>query len=175
MSVLNGPISQVGMPELSHQAANKSFVDNQFIAYTPTEQMNTRFESLYTKKSNLQTTDQRMLTLLRNISQSSIPDPFAFFDYFVTFLLRQNLVFPFTQTVCYHFDPVSSWSFEPALIYENTIVSSTVSILPPFYGDWTINVMSTPDLIARGFTIQRYHPLDTIERRRAAVEQFTGN
>ena len=33
--------------------------------------------------------------------------------------------------------------------------------------------MSKPDLQARGFTIQRYHPLDTIERRRAAVEQLT--
>ena len=33
--------------------------------------------------------------------------------------------------------------------------------------------MSLTDLQARGFTIQRGHPLDTIERRRAAVEQFT--
>jgi hypothetical protein len=33
--------------------------------------------------------------------------------------------------------------------------------------------MLLPDLQTRGFTIQRGHPLDTIERRRAAVEQFT--
>jgi hypothetical protein len=39
MSVFNGPISQVGSPELSHQAANKDFVDNRFPAYTTTEQV----------------------------------------------------------------------------------------------------------------------------------------
>jgi hypothetical protein len=33
--------------------------------------------------------------------------------------------------------------------------------------------MSLPDLQARGFTIRRDHHLDTIERRRADVEQFT--
>jgi len=38
---------------------------------------------------------------------------------------------------------------------------------------WTIGVMSLPNLQARGFTIQRGHPLDTIERRRDVVEQFT--
>ncbi len=68
---------------------------------------------------------------------------------------------------------MASWSFEPPLAYLDTIVSSPVGILPPYIGDWTIGVMSKPDLTARGFTIQRYHPLDTIERRRAAVEQFT--
>ena len=44
---------------------------------------------------------------------------------------------------------------------------------PPYVGDWTIGVMSLPDLQARGFTIRRDNYLDTIERRRAAVEQFT--
>ena len=86
--MLNGPISQVVKPELSHQAANKSYVDNRFIEYTPTEQMNTKFESLYTKKSDLQTTDLRMLTLIRRMSQTTVPDPFAFLDYYVTFLLQ---------------------------------------------------------------------------------------
>jgi hypothetical protein len=33
--------------------------------------------------------------------------------------------------------------------------------------------MSIPDLIARGYSIYRGHPYDTIERRRAAVDQFT--
>ena len=33
--------------------------------------------------------------------------------------------------------------------------------------------MSLPDLQARSFKIQREHPLDTIERRQTAVEQFT--
>jgi hypothetical protein len=80
MSVLNGPINQVGTPELSHQAAKKSYVDNRFIAYTQTEQMVNQFQSLYARKSDLQTTDQRILTLLRNISQTSIPDPFVFLD-----------------------------------------------------------------------------------------------
>jgi hypothetical protein len=131
MSVLNGPISQVGTPELSQQAANKGYVDSQFIAYTPTDQLDFRFESIYTKKSEVLTTDLRMLTLVRNMSQASVPDPFAFLDYFVTFLLRQKLVFPFTQTVCYHFDSVASWSFEPTLIYLDTVVSSPVGVLPP--------------------------------------------
>jgi hypothetical protein len=173
MSCLNGPISQVGTPELSHQAANKSYVDTRFLDYTPTDQLDLRFESIYTKKSDLQTTDLRLLTLLRNMSQTTVPDPFAFLDYYVTFLLRQKLVSPFTQTVCYHFDPVASWSFEPPLTYLDTIVSFPVEVLPPFGGDWTIGVMSLPDLQARGFTIRRDHHLDTIERRRAAVEQFT--
>ncbi len=106
------------------------------------------------------------------MSQTTVPDPFAFLNYSVTFLLRQNLVFPFAQTVCYHFDQVVSWSFEPDLTYLDTIVSSPVGILPPYIGDWSIGVMSKPDLKTHGFTIQRNHPLDTIERRRAAVEQF---
>ena len=53
MSKLNGPISQVETPELSHKAANKSYVDNRFIAYTPTEQMINRFQSFYARKSDL--------------------------------------------------------------------------------------------------------------------------
>ena len=114
-----------------------------------------------------------MLTLLRNMSQITIPDPFAFLDYYVTFLLRQSLVFPFTQTVCYHFDPVARWTFEQPLTYLDTIVSSPVSVLPPYDGKWTISVMSLADLQSRGFTIRRDHQLDTIERCRAAMEQFT--
>jgi len=133
--------------------------------------MVTKFEWLYALKSELQTTDQQMHTLLKNITPSAIPDLFAFSDGYVSFLLRQNIAFPFTQTDCYHFDPVANWSFEPSLTYLDTIVSSPVAILPP-YEDWTISVMSTPDLITRGFTIRRDHPLDTIERRQAAVEQF---
>jgi hypothetical protein len=126
MSVPNGPISQVGTPELSHQAANKSYVDIRFLSYTPTEQMVNQFQSLYACKSDLQTTDLRMLTLLRNISQASIPDPFAFLDYYVTFLLRETLVLPFNKTVCFHFDPVASFSFEPPLTYLDNFVSSVV-------------------------------------------------
>jgi len=54
MSVLNGPISQVGTPELFHQAANKGYVDNRFVAYAPTdEQMNLQFQSFYARKSDL--------------------------------------------------------------------------------------------------------------------------
>ena len=53
MSVLNGPISQIDAPELLHRAANKGYVDNRFIAYTPTEQMNLQFESLYARKSDI--------------------------------------------------------------------------------------------------------------------------
>ena len=45
--------------------------------------------------------------------------------------------------------------------------------MPEIITTWTIGVMSLPDLQARGFKIQRGHPLDTINRRRAAVEQFT--
>jgi hypothetical protein len=131
MSLANGLIENLANPELSHQAANKIYVDNRLLSYTPIEQMNLQFEAIYTKKSDLQLTDLRMLTLLRNMSQTTVPDPFAFFDYYVTFLLRQNLVFPFTQTVCYHFDPVASWSFEPPLTYLDTIVSSPVGVLPP--------------------------------------------
>ncbi len=151
----------------------KSYVDNRFIAYTPTDLLDFRLESLYAKKSDLQTTDLSMLTLLRNISQASVPGPFVFLEYPVTFLLRQNLVFPFTQTVCYHFDPVASWSFEPPLTYFDTVVSFLIGILPPYIGDWIIGVMSLPELQARGFTIQRDHYLDTIEWRRVAVDQFT--
>ena len=114
-----------------------------------------------------------MLTLLRNMSQTTVPDIFAFLDFYVTFLLRETHVFPFNKTVCYHFDPVASWSFEPHLTYLDTVVSSPMGVLTPYDGGWTIGVMSKPDMQVRGFTIQRHHPLDTIERRRAALEQFT--
>jgi hypothetical protein len=130
--------------------------------------MISQFEALYAKKSDLLTTD---LTLLRNISQSSIPDPFAFLDYNVTFLLRETLVLPFNKTIVYHFDPVAGWIFEPPLTHLNTVISSLV--MPEIITTWTIGVLSLPDIKARGFTIQRGHPLDTIERRRAVVEHFT--
>ena len=125
------------------------------------------FEVMYARKSNLLLTYLRMLTLLRIISQTSIPDPFVFLDYSVTFLLRETAILPFNKTVCYHFDPVASWSFEPDLPYLDTVVSSLIQPETT----WTIGVMSIPDLVARGFTIQRGHPLDKIERRRDAVEQ----
>ena len=166
MSVLNGPISQVGTPELGHQAADKNNVDNRFTAYTPTEQMNFQFQSLYARKSDLQTTDLLMLTLLRNISPSAIPDPFAFLDYHVTFLYRPFPVLPFRISVVYHFDPVASWSFDPPLLYEDTNISTTI---PQSIATWTIGVMSITDLIARGYSIYRGHPSDTIKRRPAAI------
>ena len=56
------------------------------MAYTPTEQINLQFQSLFARKSDLLTIDLCMLTLLRNITQSAIPDPFAFLEYNVTFL-----------------------------------------------------------------------------------------
>jgi len=130
--------------------------------------MISQFEALYAKKSDLLTTD---LTLLRNISQSSIPYPFAFLNYNVTFLLRETLVLLFNKTIVYHFDPVASFSFEPVLLYLDTVISSLV--LPEIITTWTIGVMSLPDLQARGFKIQRGQPLDTIERRRAAGNPFT--
>jgi hypothetical protein len=110
-----------------------------------------------------------MLTLFWNISQSSVPDPFAFFDCNVTFILRETLVLPLNKTICYHFGPVASFSFEPVLL--NLVISSLV--MPEITTTLTIGVMSLLDLQARGFAIQRGHPLDTIERRRATVEQFT--
>ncbi len=106
-----------------------------------------------------------MFTLLWNISQSSIPDPFIFLDYSVTFLCR--LSFPFTETILYHFDPIASWSFEPPLIYLNTIISKRA-----FETNWNIGVMSIDDMFARGFVIERGHELDTIERRRDALVKF---
>ena len=96
ISVLNGPMSHVGTPELSYQVANKFYVDNRFLSYTPTDLLDLRFASIYARKSEVQTMDLRLLTLVRNMSQTTVPDPFAFLDYFVTILLRQNLVFPFT-------------------------------------------------------------------------------
>ncbi len=108
MSLLNDPIENVAYHELHHNAATKGDVDDRFIAYTPTKQINFNFESLYAKKWDLQTTDLSMLALLRNISQSSIPDPFAFLDYKVTFFYRETLAFPFNKAICCHFDPVAS-------------------------------------------------------------------
>jgi hypothetical protein len=74
-SVLNDPISQVETPEISHQAANKGYVDSRFIAYTPTIRMNLQFEALYARKSDLQTTNLRVITLLRKISPSANTRP----------------------------------------------------------------------------------------------------
>ena len=108
MSVPNGPISNLASHYLLHQAATKVYVDNRFIAYTTTERMNVQFEDLYARKSDLQTTDQRMLKLPRNISPSTIPDPFAFLEYNITFLLRPTLVLPFNKTIAYHVDPIAS-------------------------------------------------------------------
>ena len=86
--------------------------------------MISQFEALNdAKKSHLLITDLRMLTLLRNISQSSIAEPLVFLDYFVTFLLRETLVLPFNKTIVCYFDPVASWSFEPALLYLDTVIS----------------------------------------------------
>ncbi len=95
MSLLNGPIENVAYSKLHHRAATKEYVDDRFIAYTPSKQTNFQFEPVYAKMSDLQTTDICMLTLLRNISQSSIPDPFAFLYYEVTFFYR--LAFPFNE------------------------------------------------------------------------------
>ncbi len=39
--------------------------------------------------------------------------------------------------------------------------------------EWNIGVMSVDDLLARGFTIERYHALDTVERRRSVVDAFS--
>jgi hypothetical protein len=47
----------------------------------------------------------------------------------------------------YHFDPVASWNFDPALLYEDTNISTTI---PESIATWTIGVMSITDLIARG-------------------------
>ncbi len=76
--------------------------------------MNYKSESLYAKKADLRTTDLHMLTLLRNISQTNIPDPFVCIAYNVTFLYR--ISFPVT-TIAYHFDPVAAWSFDPPLTH----------------------------------------------------------
>jgi hypothetical protein len=104
-----------------------------------------------------------MLTLLRNIAQFAVSDPFAFLEYNVTFLYRTS--FP-TERICYHFDPVAAFSFDLPLLYMDTIISRSLL-------EWGVGVMSIDDLIARGFTIQCGHQLDTIEQRRKVVEQFT--
>jgi hypothetical protein len=96
-----------------------------------------------------------MLTLLSNISQSSVPDPVAILECSGTLLLRETLVLPFNKTIVYLFDPVASWSFDPPILYLDTVISSLV--MPEIITTWTIGVMSIPDLLARGFTIQRGH------------------
>ena len=171
MSVINGFISQVGTPKLSRQAANKGYVDNCFMAYTPTEQINLQFQLLYARKSDLLATDMLMLTLLRTISHSAIRDPFAFLEYNVTFLYRRTTFGIYNQSIVYHFDLIASWSFEPPLLYLDTVISAIA--MPEVMTEWTIGVMSILDLLTRGYSIQRGHALDTIERRRAALEQFT--
>ncbi len=108
--------------------------------------MNFQFQSLYARKSYLQTPNQRMFTLLRNISVIAV-------------------------SIAYHFDPIASWSFSPALLYTDTVISTIT--MPKIVTTWTIGVNPIEDLLAHGFTIQRGHPLDTIEHRRAAVDQFT--
>jgi hypothetical protein len=60
---------------------------------------------------------------------------------------------------------------EPTLLNDNTVISAIVKseIIPT----WVIGVMSIDDMLARGYTIQHVKPLETIERRRAAVDEFT--
>ena len=76
----------------------------------------------------------------------------------------------FRISVVYHFDPIASWSFDPALLYNDTNISTTI---PENITIWTIGVMSITDLITRGYSIYSVHPYATIERRRAALDQFT--
>jgi hypothetical protein len=78
-------------------------------------------------------------------------------------------VLPFRISSVYHFDPIASWSFDPLLLYEDTNISMT---MPESIATWTIGVMSLNDLIARGYSIYRGDPSETIERCRAAVDQF---
>jgi hypothetical protein len=112
-----------------------------------------------------------MLTLLRNISPSFLPDPFAFLDYNVTFLHRSFPVLPFGISVVYHFDPVASGSFDPALFYKDTKISTTIA---ENITTWTIGVMSITDLTTRGYILDiPGYPYNTIERRRAVADQFT--
>jgi len=116
-------------------------------------------------------TDLLMLTLLRNISHSAITDPLAFLEYNVAFLYIRTPFGIFHQSIVCHFDPIASWIFEPALLYLDTGISTIA--MPKFMTERTIGIMSIPDLLACGYSIQRGHALDTIERRRDAVEQFT--
>ncbi len=52
MSLLNGPIENVAYPELPHHATTKGYVDQSFLAYTPTKLIDFRFEAVYAKKFN---------------------------------------------------------------------------------------------------------------------------
>ena len=81
------------------------------------------------------------------------------------------MVYPFNTTIAYHFDPIASFSFDPVLRYLDTVISAIA--MPEVITTWTISVNPIDDLLARGFTIQRGHPWDTTERRRAAVDKFT--
>jgi hypothetical protein len=83
----------------------------------------------------------------------------------------KNSVYPFDTTIAYQFDPIASFSFDPALIYLDTVILAMA--MPEVIMKWVIGVLSLPDLIARGFTIQRNHPWDAMERRRDAVDQLT--
>jgi hypothetical protein len=72
------------------------------------------------------------------------------------------------KTIAYHFDPIASFSFKPALIYLDTVISAIA--MSEVLTTWVIGVLSLPDLIACGFTIQRGHPWDTIQRRRDVID-----
>ena len=76
----------------------------------------------------------------------------------------------FNKAIVYSFDPIASFSFEPALIYLGMGISSVV--MPEIITTWTIGVNPVDDLLACGVTIQRGQPLDTVERCRATVDQF---
>jgi hypothetical protein len=47
MSLAIGLMENLASPDLGHQAVNKSYVDTRFLDYTPTWQMDTKFDSLY--------------------------------------------------------------------------------------------------------------------------------
>ncbi len=52
MSVLNGPIENVAYLELPHHAVTMGYVDQRFFTYTPTDQLDFRFDA-YAKKLEL--------------------------------------------------------------------------------------------------------------------------
>jgi hypothetical protein len=53
MSLAKSLIENLAIPDLGHQAENKGYVDNRFIAYTPTEKINLQFEAIYSKKNQI--------------------------------------------------------------------------------------------------------------------------
>ena len=73
----------------------------------------------------------------------SHPGPFIFLDGYVIFLPRQNLVFPFTQTVCYHFDPVANWSFE--LVDATAPAINDFTVRSPVAGQLKVDFNGTDD------------------------------